>query len=150
MHPRDSQGPNTAPAAVALVFVVSVLSGLGIYTFTYARGYSYLMNDSAACANCHVMQAQYDGWVKSSHRKAATCNDCHTPSGFLAGYGSKAINGFNHSLAMTTGRFEEPVRIKGWNRAITEQACAKCHQDNFHNPAAVEGCVKCHSQVGHP
>lgn len=50
--------------------------GLGAYTFIYAKGYSYLTNDPAACANCHVMQAQYDGWMKSSHHSVATGNDC--------------------------------------------------------------------------
>ena len=36
--------------------------GLGLYTFVYARGASYLGNDPAACVNCHVMTEQYDGW----------------------------------------------------------------------------------------
>ncbi|MBE2216221.1 MAG: NapC/NirT family cytochrome c, partial [Opitutaceae bacterium] len=55
-------------------------AALGIcgYTFIYAKGYSYLVNDPAACANCHVMEEQYSGWMKSSHRAVATCNDCHT------------------------------------------------------------------------
>ena len=30
--------------------------GLGLYTFVYAKGYSYLSNDPQGCANCHVMQ----------------------------------------------------------------------------------------------
>jgi len=50
--------------------------GLGTYTFTYARGWAYLTDDAGACANCHVMHEQYDGWIKSSHRSLAVCNDC--------------------------------------------------------------------------
>ena len=42
-----------------------VLGG-GAYTFIYAKGASYLTNDPKACINCHVMQEQYDGWIKSS------------------------------------------------------------------------------------
>jgi hypothetical protein len=38
--------------------------GLGTYTFTYARGWAYLTDDAGACANCHVMHEQYDGWIK--------------------------------------------------------------------------------------
>jgi len=53
--------------------------GLGIFTFTYAKGGSYMTNDPAACANCHIMQSQYSGWMKASHRRAAVCNDCHAP-----------------------------------------------------------------------
>ena len=44
---------------------------LGVYTFAYARGWSYLTDNPAACANCHVMREQFDGWLKSSHRAVA-------------------------------------------------------------------------------
>jgi cytochrome c nitrite reductase small subunit len=56
-----------------------LLLGLGGYTFVYARGASYLTNDPQACVNCHVMREQFDGWQRSSHRRAAVCNDCHAP-----------------------------------------------------------------------
>ena len=45
-----------------LALVVSCLcgmaAGLGTFTFVYAQGSSDLPNDPAACANCHVMNAQ--------------------------------------------------------------------------------------------
>lgn len=130
--------------------------GVGTYTFVYARGYSYLTNNPAACANCHIMQEYYDGWIKSSHRAVAVCNDCHTPLGFVGKYTTKASNGFWHSFGFTTGRFPEPLRIKPHNRQVTEQACQKCH---FEIVQAIEGphaetsalsCVRCHGPVGHP
>ncbi|MDZ4859404.1 MAG: NapC/NirT family cytochrome c [Candidatus Hydrogenedentes bacterium] len=46
---------------------LGVLLGVGGYTFVYAKGTSYLTNDPRACANCHVMNEQYDGWMKASH-----------------------------------------------------------------------------------
>ena len=52
---------------LAATSVIGVAVGLGAYTFIYAKGYSYLTNDPAACTNCHVMRAQYDAWMKSSH-----------------------------------------------------------------------------------
>ncbi|HYP29673.1 MAG TPA: NapC/NirT family cytochrome c [Blastocatellia bacterium] len=72
-----------SPAIARIVFGVAVglAAGVGGYTFIYAKGYSYLTNDPAACANCHIMQDHYDGWIKSSHRSVAACNDCHTPPG---------------------------------------------------------------------
>ena len=48
--------------------LIGLAVGLGAYTFIYAKGYSYLTNDPAACTNCHVMQPQYDAWMKWSHR----------------------------------------------------------------------------------
>ena len=47
---------------------VGLALGVGAYTLVYARGASYLTNDPAACANCHVMREQYDGWTAGSHR----------------------------------------------------------------------------------
>ena len=140
---------------LAAAAVLGVLLAVGGYTFIYARGYSYLSNDPAICANCHIMDNHYRAWARSSHHAVAACNDCHTPPGLIPKYTTKAINGFNHSLAFTTGRFPEPLRITGRNAAVTEKACRKCHHDIVD---AIEGpdpannrlsCIRCHSTVGH-
>ena len=89
--------------------LVGIAIGLAGFTFVYAKGASYLSNDPKACANCHIMQQQFDGWLHGSHRSAATCNDCHTPPGLFSKYLAKASNGFWHSFAFTTGRFPEPI-----------------------------------------
>jgi cytochrome c nitrite reductase small subunit len=131
--------------------------GLGAYTFIYAKGGSYLTNNPASCANCHIMREQYDGWLKSSHHAVATCNDCHTPASFLGKYATKASNGFWHSFYFTTGSFHEPIQIKNRNLKITEQACQKCHTEITQaiagSHAAGDGeptsCVRCHRSVGH-
>jgi cytochrome c nitrite reductase small subunit len=141
---------------MALGGTAGLALGVGAYTFVYAKGYSYLTNDPAACANCHVMQEYFDGWVKSSHRAAAVCNDCHTPAGLVGKYTTKASNGFWHSFAFTTGIFPDPLRIKPHNRAITEKTCQKCHLDIVqaiegpHAESTPLGCVRCHGAVGHP
>jgi cytochrome c nitrite reductase small subunit len=64
---------------VALAVLAGRAIGVGIYTFGYAKGASYLTNDPGACANCHVMREQYDAWLKASHHAVAVCNDCHAP-----------------------------------------------------------------------
>lgn len=130
------------------------MTAVGGYTFIYARGYSYMTNDPAACANCHVMENHYRAWTTSSHRAVAVCNDCHTPPGLIPKYAVKAINGFNHSVAFTTGRFPEPLRITEMNHGVTEKACRKCHQpivDAIEGHSAQEqiSCIRCHSTVGH-
>ena len=88
--------------SATLRLIVAVLAGfvigIGLYTFVYAKGYSYLTNNPQACANCHVMQTQYDAWIKSSHHSVATCNDCHTPHNIIGKYAVKASNGFFHSF----------------------------------------------------
>jgi cytochrome c nitrite reductase small subunit len=114
-----------------------------------------LTNDPAACANCHVMNEQYDGWTKSSHHAVATCNDCHTPHNFLGKYFIKGLNGWNHSWAFTSGNFHEPIQITPRNKAVTEGTCRHCHADVVHAidwapaPGQELSCVRCHRSVGH-
>ena len=141
---------------VALLGIaVGALAGLGGFTFVYARGYSYMLDDPQACANCHVMNEQMEGWLKGSHRAVATCNDCHTPHGLLAKYATKAINGFNHSLAFTTGEFPEPIRATARNQEIARRSCSKCHAPEIESMGIAGhrepiACVRCHGSVGHP
>ncbi|HUF94235.1 MAG TPA: NapC/NirT family cytochrome c, partial [Candidatus Limnocylindria bacterium] len=71
---------------VVVALTAGLAAGIGAYTFVYARGASYLTNDPAACANCHIMREQYDGWIASSHRAVAACNDCHTPHALVPKY----------------------------------------------------------------
>ena len=131
-------------------------AGIGSYTFLYAHGWSYLTDNPSACANCHIMRDHYDGWLKSSHRSVATCNDCHTPVNFFAKYYTKADHGFWHSYAFTTGDFHEPIQIKARSRAVSEDACRHCHQSVVHAIEAIQygreklSCIRCHGAVGHP
>jgi cytochrome c nitrite reductase small subunit len=130
--------------------------GLGLYTFVYAKGGSYLTNDPAACANCHVMREYYDAWLKSPHRSVATCNDCHTPHALIPKYMTKASNGWHHSFAFTSGRFPDHMRIKPHNLAIAEHACRSCHaavvdaidRRPEHGESGV-ACIRCHASAGH-
>src|SRR5215510_3916814 len=98
--------------AIVLAVALGILVGLGSFTFHYAEGLSYFSSDPKACANCHIMRQQYDGWQKASHHGVATCVDCHLPRSFFAKYLAKASNGWHHSKGFTLQDFEEPIRIK--------------------------------------
>jgi cytochrome c nitrite reductase small subunit len=136
---------------------IGFATGIGVYTFVYAKGYSYLSNNPASCANCHIMNDQYNAWQKSSHHAVATCNDCHTPHDFFGKYYTKASNGFWHSYYFTTNNFHEPIEITERNRRITEQSCRGCHQSMVESiefsvrPEHFDevSCLRCHRSVGH-
>ncbi|MEO6332438.1 MAG: cytochrome c nitrite reductase small subunit [Gemmatimonadaceae bacterium] len=153
----------TRPQRLATVaaLLVGVAAGVGFFTFGYAKGASYLTNDPAACANCHVMNEHYAAWMKSSHRSVATCNDCHTPHNLIGKYTTKALNGFWHSFYFTTGQYPDPLRITPRNHRVTEQACRYCHSEivsaidpdphstGSSGPGEPASCVRCHAYVGH-
>ncbi len=143
---------------LACAALIGAASGLGVFTFGYADGAAYLTNRPEACANCHVMREHLDAWVKSSHGKFATCNDCHAPHNLVGKYYCKSRNGFFHSLAFTTGRFPDQILITDYNRNVVENACRHCHEaivDQIDHAAEVAGprertsCLHCHSTVGH-
>ncbi len=157
MHLRRLASINPRLLAIGLLAVfIGTSVGVGGYTFMYASASDYLTSDPAACANCHVMTDLLDGWVKSSHHDVAVCNDCHTPHDLVGKYSTKALNGYNHSRAFTTGRFDEPIQIKQRSLEIVEDNCRRCHGDLVQ---AIDGprragderiaCVRCHASVGH-
>ena len=134
--------------------LLGVVIGLGIYTFVYAKGYSYLTNNPRACTNCHVMREYYDAWVKSAHHSVAVCNDCHTPHNLAGKYAIKAENGFFHSLAFTSGRYPDNITIRERDYRVAESTCKDCHQAittaiaGPHNVQTIT-CIRCHFDVGH-
>lgn len=147
----------TSLPAIVLGTAIGLTAGIGGYTFIYAKGASYLTNDPAACANCHVMGDYYSAWMKSSHRSVAVCNDCHAPHDLIGKYSTKAFNGFMHSFAFTTGRFPQEIQITGRNHRIAEASCQSCHADIVEQMHGVDrandtevSCVRCHGAVGHP
>jgi cytochrome c nitrite reductase small subunit len=125
--------------------------GIGAYAFYYAKGYSYLGNDPATCANCHVMAGHYAGWQAAPHHRVATCNDCHTPAGPLSKYAVKALNGYHHSMAFTLGDYPDAIRARPLSKQIVEGNCRRCHADLVDGIAhgAGDSCIRCHASVGH-
>lgn len=137
-----------------LAVLLGGLSGLGLYTFNYAEGTAYFSNDPKACLNCHVMREPFDGWSHSSHKAVAACNDCHSPRDFPDNWLAKGVNGWNHSVAFTSGNFQDPIRIREYNSKIVQENCVACHQRlvsvvHRSSPRQERSCISCHVSVGH-
>lgn len=141
--------------SVILCVTLGILIGLGTYTFVYAKGFSYLSTDPKACANCHAMNSQYDGWLKSSHHGVAVCADCHVPHSFFAKYWIKAENGFIHSTMFTLQTYPDQIMIRESSKRILNNQCLYCHKElaghlRDNKLGADAGfCTRCHSGVGH-
>ncbi len=139
-----------------LALAVGLTVGLGGYTFRYAEGLSYLKTDPKACANCHIMQREYDAWQASSHHTAAVCVDCHLPHEFFPKYLAKAENGWRHGQKFTSGHFVEPIVVQAEGLAILQSNCVRCHGALVHDlvgtsnePRHQLACIHCHAGAGH-
>ena len=151
MPSKSTRGSSSVPLAL-LAAAAGLALGIGGYALWYAKGYSYMGNDPATCANCHAMSAHYAGWQAAPHHHVATCNDCHTPAAFLSKYWIKATNGWHHSMAFTLGGYPDVIRARPESAAIVEANCRRCHSDLVDSivPGGDLTCVRCHASVGHP
>ena len=148
-----SAGSARQRALAVAALVLGVAAGTGLFTFVYAKGYSYLGHDAAACANCHAMSTQYAAWQRGSHRRAAQCADCHTPFNPVGKYAVKAWDGFWHSYYFTTDTYPDNIEISALSRRVAEGQCRACHAPivaaiGTHG-GAVTSCIRCHAEVGH-
>jgi cytochrome c nitrite reductase small subunit len=144
------------PRLLVAGLLLGIPLGVGAYTFVYAKGFSYLSTDPRACVNCHVMNEQYDAWLKSGHRHVATCVECHLPHGGLAKWVAKAEHGFRHSAAFTLQNFKEPIEITPRDRRMVQDNCVRCHVGLVHDLLPMAGsarggidCMHCHAGAGH-
>lgn len=140
---------------LSLIGMLCFLAGFGVFTFVKAEGYSYLSDDPSACANCHVMNEQFNAWGHSSHARVATCNDCHGGhDNIFQKYYIKGVNGFNHSFAFTFNTYEEVITITQFNRDVVNASCMHCHQSTVSviapNHDDAPDCTSCHAGIGHP
>lgn len=146
------QGPLVPTAFFVLI---GALTGLCIYTFTYAGGHAYLSSDPKACTQCHVMQEHFDSWQKSSHHAVAKCVDCHLSHNPVKKWVDKGENGALHSMHFTLNTHPDPIKLRSWHKGTVLGNCLRCHQglvDDVHrDPRGKDGldCLHCHQGVAH-
>ncbi len=138
------------PVITGLVaFAAVLLTAMVTTNFTV-----YLGDDPAACNNCHVMDAAYEGWFHSGHGQYASCNDCHVPHDLVGKYVVKAISGFNHVYHFTTNNIPTAIRAHEETDHIIQENCIRCHTTTVESIAegqmdAERYCFDCHRDVAH-
>lgn len=138
------------PAFIGVVLTMAAV-GLLLYLSDFTI---YLGNDPAACNNCHVMDAAYEGWFHSGHRLWTTCTDCHAPHAFIPKYYVKARSGLRDVVAFTLGDIPVPLRAYDSTKKIIQANCIRCHAETV--DAVADGqidagryCFTCHRSVAH-
>jgi cytochrome c nitrite reductase small subunit len=139
---------------LSLVFGLAALLiafGFGLYTGGAAQ---YLGSDPASCNNCHVMDAQYEGWAHGAHAHRAKCIDCHAPHALIPKYLVKAQSGINDLYHFALGLVPEQIHAKPETDKIIQANCIRCHQETVSMVADGQAgsgrfCFDCHRTVAH-
>ena len=145
-----------------VLILMGAMTGLTLYALIESKAVSYLSDDPKTCANCHVMTPQYATWQNSSHRKWASCNDCHVPQdNFFKMYAFKAKDGLYHASVFLSRGEPEVIRMKEAGVEVVQSNCIRCHENQV-TDARLSGlvenhlenrtsrkCWTCHQEVPH-
>jgi len=136
--------------------------GLVLYTVYVSRVWSYASNDPDVCVNCHIMGSYYQAWANSSHKNAATCNDCHVPhDNLIRKYAFKAVDGLYHAGVFTARGERQAIRSRSASSEVIFQNCVRCHTQlvteftkmygNYEDvlKGNANACWDCHPQIPH-
>jgi cytochrome c nitrite reductase small subunit len=136
---------------------------IAIAAAVFALGFFVYVTDAPAyggsapetCANCHVMDSQYENWYHAPHENSAKCVDCHLPHENIAVYYlEKGRQGAKDVFAFTTGNIPIAIRASDKTRGIIQSNCIRCHQGTVEDVVMgaqpfVRYCWECHRSVSH-
>ena len=116
---------------------------------------SYLEHEPSTCNNCHVMDAQYEGWFHAAHEYYTACTDCHLPHQNIASYYLyKGYSGMRDVVSFTLKIYPAAIRATQQTDEIVQANCIRCHKDTVENiladPQQLDRyCWDCHRTVAH-
>lgn len=134
--------------------MVAAALALGIFTWV-SKAVSYAGHAPATCANCHVMDSQYENWFHAPHQAWATCADCHIPhEDFFAYWLYKGKSGAKDVYSFVTASYPPMIRANAETKEIVQENCIRCHHDTVE--VMLTGampldrqCWDCHRSVAH-
>jgi cytochrome c nitrite reductase small subunit len=138
------------------LFIAIAAAVIALGTFVYVTDApAYGGSDPETCANCHVMDSQYENWYHAPHEKWTECVDCHLPHENLAVYYmEKGRQGAKDVYAFTTGNIPVAIRASEKTKGIIQENCIRCHEQKVESivmgaQAFDRYCWDCHRNVAH-
>ncbi len=137
-----------------LIAVVASVIALGVFVFV-TDAPAYAGTASATCANCHVMQSNYENYYHAAHHAWAVCADCHLPhDNEVVYYYEKGRLGLNDVYVFGSGQTPEVIDISDHSRDIVQGNCIRCHESTVESIMVgaqpfVRNCWECHRNVAH-
>lgn len=137
-----------------LIAIATAVIALGFFVFV-SDAPAYGGSAPETCANCHVMDSQYENWYHAPHEKFTECVDCHLPhQNVVAYYLEKGRQGAKDVYAFTTGNIPAAIRASERTKSIIQTNCIRCHKDTVESVVMGDqpfdrNCWDCHRHVSH-
>jgi cytochrome c nitrite reductase small subunit len=143
------------PKTLFILAIMAAVLALGYFAYV-TDAVAYVGTSPETCANCHVIDSQYENWYRSTHKNWAKCTDCHLPHDNLAiFYVEKGRQGMNDSFAFVSGNIPPAFRANEATNEIVQQNCIHCHEDSVEDMLTAGGqpldrnCWDCHRNIAH-
>ncbi len=140
-----------------LPFMIAIaVAGIALVFFAFVTDApAYGGSAPETCANCHVMDSQYENWYHAPHENFTECVDCHLPHENVAAYYlEKGRQGAKDVYAFTTGNIPVAIWASDRTKGIIQLNCLRCHEQTVE--LVVMGaqpfdryCWDCHRNVSH-
>ena len=102
------------------------------------------------CAQCHVMEAQYEDWFHNGGHRRQKCIDCHLPNDSMARHlVLKGMTGMWDSYVFYSGRVPDTIKITEKGAAIVQENCNRCHEQIVSMIKEDRNCWTCHRRLSH-
>ena len=106
---------------IPIVAIVVAALAMGYFAFV-TDAVSYGGSAPETCANCHVMDSQYESWYHGAHENWAKCTDCHLPhDNFAVYYAEKGRQGAKDVYAFVTGNIPLAIRASDKTKGIVQE-----------------------------
>lgn len=102
------------------------------------------------CAQCHVMEAEYENWFLAAGHRRVKCIDCHLPNdSFPRHLTWKGIDGMWDGYVFYSGRVPETIVLSAHGSAILNENCRRCHSETVARINEDRNCWQCHRRLSH-
>jgi cytochrome c nitrite reductase small subunit len=102
------------------------------------------------CAQCHVMEVEYENWFHNGGHRRLKCIDCHLPNDNLPRHLAwKGVTGMWDSYVFFSGRVPDDIKLSEHGTTILQENCRRCHAETVARINEDRNCWQCHRRLSH-
>ena len=130
--------------------VVLVLAAVGLYVSFGPPGLFAKSGTPEFCAQCHVMEAEYENWFHNGGHRRQKCIDCHLPNDNMARHLTwKGYTGMWDVFIFYSGRVPETITLSAHGAVLLQENCRRCHEETVARINEDRNCWQCHRRLSH-